>query len=199
MLSVAVGLLSVVLAWSILTSQTAFWRGGICVFGVILFVLYLNDSNVRFAQASAKTATTNPEKLAQTPNPNVKRTAGDESAGGAATTTADGEKNDDEKEALPQTKNSRPPHHEGKEESPPPIISNLNTPAYTQAGMQALWDERTFRPDVNFRQSYASRERMLNGMYQELLDTSAKRDPALRRTSGESCRPIRGNTKPHVL
>tara|TARA_B110000046_G_scaffold181012_1_gene212505 strand:+ start:790 stop:1422 length:633 start_codon:yes stop_codon:yes gene_type:complete len=70
--------------------------------------------------------------------------------------------------------------------------------AYTNEAMQARREEFAFRP-TPLKQSSESRARMLDNMYQELLDTSLKTDPGLRRvgTTGDGCEPMRGLVKPH--
>jgi hypothetical protein len=177
-----------------------------CVLGIIMFILYLNNPNLRFSTTSAKTATT--EQLPQTANPNVKMSSpkdAEEMTKDAEEMTKDAEETGEKKEKLPQTQNPRIPHEKQPKPAknthnlPAKTTSTMNFHAYTHAGMQARLDEHVFRPDTNLRQSYSSRERVLNGMYKELLETSVKNDPALRSKSGDSCEPIRGKSKPHIL
>lgn len=90
--------------------------------------------------------------------------------------------------------------NEDKEKDPPPPPpGRMDIFQYTPQGMQARLDERQFRY-IPTSQPQEARVRMLNSMYQELLDASMKGDPGLRRKGDEhGCEPIRGRTKPHML
>lgn len=106
-------------------------------------------------------------------------------------------------EELPQTKNPRRIQTFEDEDAPPVVTPNKPTIApnsilkfeYTPMGMQAKREEFIFRHDP-LRQDSDARARILNSMYQELLETSVKTDPGLRRTE-DGCAPLRGLTRPH--
>ena len=76
--------------------------------------------------------------------------------------------------------------------------SSINSPEYTPDGIQKKRDEILFHKPV-FYQSSDSRARMLDSMYQEMLDTSMRRDPHLRKQVDHHPEPLRGLTKPHVV
>ena len=71
---------------------------------------------------------------------------------------------------------------------------------YTPQGMQAKLDERQFRR-IDQRETRDGRARFLDALYQELLDSSVKGDPALRIKNDDSdgCEPLRGRTKPYMF
>ena len=132
--------------------------------------------------------------------------------------------------SLPQTKNPRhkavnetesedtklPPNAKDKEETgdegsdeqtdkstsslPPRPFAHTNVFSYTLQGMQAKLDERQFRK-IDSMQSQDSRARMLETLYQEMLDTSVKGDPAMRLKgdTSDGCSPLRGRTKPFIM
>ena len=71
---------------------------------------------------------------------------------------------------------------------------------FTHAAMQARRDEFAFRKNP-LSQTAEARARLLDDMYQELLDTSMKTDPGLKPvgTRGDGCEPMRGLTKAHLF
>jgi len=74
--------------------------------------------------------------------------------------------------------------------------STIRHPDYTPDALQRRLDERTFKK-VEFTQSSTQRARLLDGMYQELVDTSVKSDPYLQRQNTQSaCSPLRGHSDP---
>ena len=81
-----------------------------------------------------------------------------------------------------------------EEKAPPPRPSLATTDAfqYTPQGMQAKLDERQFRR-IDSMQPREARIRMLNALYQEMLDTSVKGDPAMQRKddASDGCAPLR--------
>ena len=82
-------------------------------------------------------------------------------------------------------------------ETPAVVETNsINSPEYTPDGMQKKRDEILFRKPV-LHQSSESRGRILDSMYQEMLDTSMRRDPYLRKLHNPE--PLRGLTKPHIV
>lgn len=111
---------------------------------------------------------------------------------------------------LPQTKNPRrieksEPASTREVAAPPNPNSpwansgSVNGFVYTPQAQQLRRDEFQFRPTVEY-QTADARERVLNSLYKELLDTSEKRDPALRPVGVvDACEPMRGLTQPHTL
>ena len=116
-----------------------------------------------------------------------------------------------EESTLPSTANPNyigksVPHDqpEDKEKDPPDNMKHT-TPlvdpyafAYTNEALQTRREEFIFR-SVPLKQTTEARKRMLDNMYQELLDTNMKTDPGLRPVgkNGDNCEPMRGLVKPH--
>ena len=108
---------------------------------------------------------------------------------------------------YPSTPNPRHPGNEIDRPAQPPVppTQELLRPdpyafAYTNEAMQARREDFIFR-SVPLKQSTEARSRMLNSMYQELLDTSVKTDPGLRRLDDttDGCEPLRGMVKAHIV
>lgn len=190
------GMLLVVLACIVAVCNRYFMP---MVLPVVIIVLFVGLSNnmthatvvsARKAAQSAKAAgPKKPPPLAQTKNPRHKPPPG-------AAPPAE-----DEEPAAPPPP---PESSEGAEEekAPPPRPSLATTDAfqYTPQGMQAKLDERQFRR-IDSMQPREARIRMLNALYQEMLDTSVKGDPAMRRKddTSDGCAPLRGRTKPFIM
>ena len=185
MFQLAAGVLVVVLMWTVITSRSTLSRCMACALGTVLYITYKNNPSLRSADISADISAaiaamrSSTKGLPQTRNPQY-------------ISPSEPQPQD---QPQPQEQEHAPPQEQPQpqEHAQPPAA---HTPiAYTQTAMQALLDERAFRPDTNLNHSYASRERVLNGMYQELLDTSSKQDPALQSGTKEPCQPIRGSVK----
>jgi len=77
----------------------------------------------------------------------------------------------------------------------PPSQKAVDPYAYpvTIEDMQRRRDALTYKKE-HLQPSSASRSRVLEEMYKELINTSIKRDPALRENAkkGENCAPLRG-------
>ena len=107
---------------------------------------------------------------------------------------------------LPKTANPRQGGADGNDL--PPTAESTDgarrvdpyTFQFTHAAMQARRDEFAFRKNP-LSQTAEARARLLDDMYQELLDTSMKTDPGLKPvgTRGDGCEPMRGLTKAHLF
>tara|TARA_B110001450_G_scaffold255775_1_gene284215 strand:+ start:799 stop:1563 length:765 start_codon:yes stop_codon:yes gene_type:complete len=113
-----------------------------------------------------------------------------------------------EKSRYPSTRNPRHPENEiDKPAAQPAVVPTQELPrtdpyafAYTHQAMQARREAFIFRSEP-LKQSTEARSRMLNSMYQELLDTSVKTDPGLRPVDDttDGCEPLRGMVKAHIV
>ena len=99
------------------------------------------------------------------------------------------------------TSEKKPPSPETEPAAAKPGFHFDNVPArphdfaYTDKEMQERRDEFVFRK-VPTHPTSESRTRVLAAMYQELVDSSVKKDPALRpsgqKSDAEQCTPLRG-------
>ena len=147
-------------------------------------------------ETSSQPATLNPRhsKAAQKEDP--------------AAPTPSPESSVNDKSRYPSTANPRHPGNKiDKPVAEPPVVPSRELPItdpyafpYTHQAMQTRREDFIFRSEP-LKQSTEARSRMLNSMYQELLDTSVKTDPGLRRVSDTSdgCEPLRGLVKAHIV
>ena len=225
-----VGLLVIAVACLLINSRNALIWIGLPAMGAAAYWL-LNTENIPDGRSRASAArlasTPNPRK--QAPNDDVTKTNSSKKPPSTLPTSANPRKGNgkakpanDEKEDAPEKKeepssdklltSKNPRKHsdsnapaEGstthaKKDAEPRPRNSINIPAYTPDGMMQRRDEFIFRGTSEF-QSLTSRTRTLDSMYQELLDTSVRRDPNLRRPdeSADDCEPLRGLTQPHLM
>lgn len=161
------------------------------VMPVVILVLFVGlsnniSTNNAVSAKKAQTDAKDPEKkvapLPQTVNPRHKKPEVPEDA-----TTKVGAGNDSNKNANNAQSEAR-------------IDNRTHVFQYTPQGMQAKLDERQFRR-IDPRETRDGRARFLDALYQELLDSSVKGDPALRIKNDDSdgCEPLRGRTKPYMF
>lgn len=186
-----VGLLVVLVVWVCVACESALLRTMLCVVAIALFI-GISSHSTRASFISARKAAA--ERLPQTSNPKHNNS-------GAKKSTRPEKKA--ETAALPQTANPRSKtevtsSRTTSTNSPEIPRGSINDVAYTLEGQRAKLDERIFRAEPQ-RQSSEARARMLDAMYQELLDTSQKSDPAMREVGGDGCEIMRGRAAPRPV
>ena len=72
------------------------------------------------------------------------------------------------------------------------VSSKYNIERYTPKGYADKYDELIFNK-THLRQSSESRARLLNSMYEDLMNESVKKDPYLRKTGETGCDLIKGS------
>lgn len=167
----------------------------------IAFYVFINITN-RYVRAPLRAAQKAVAKNASKKRPQTKNTRAK---------LTDGKKDDKSSKGRskrPQTVN---PRAQAKDSSAPQIAEPKPVSTEIEKGTT---DHETFslkarerrRDEHVFRRQYSGddvhpsekRKRILDVMYQELVETTVKTDPFLRK-SEDSCQPLRGSTKPHVI
>ena len=187
-----VGLLVVLVVWVCVACESAPIRAILCFTALALFV-GISSHSTRASFVSARKAAA--DRLPQTSNPRYK--------GSASNNSASVPENHAETGELPQTTNPRRKAAETtsaprSEKGPDLPRGSINDVAYTFEGQRAKLDARIFRPEPQ-RQSSEARARMLDALYQELVDTSQKSDPAMRQIGGDGCEMMRGRAAPRPV
>lgn len=72
------------------------------------------------------------------------------------------------------------------------VASKYNIERYTPRGYADKYDELIFKK-THLRQSSQSRARLLNSMYEDLMNESVKKDPYLRKKGETGCDLIKGS------
>lgn len=73
-----------------------------------------------------------------------------------------------------------------------PPTSSMRSEDYTMKGMQRKLDERTYSKTINTYQTPASRAKLLNSMYSDMINESVKKDPYLRTKNSSGCEVLKG-------
>lgn len=89
-----------------------------------------------------------------------------------------------EPESKPTVKESTPPIE--------PVYSNYNISDYTPDGMNDKMEKRIFSRELHHSQSATSRTRLLNSLYEDLMNESVKDDPYLRINGETGCKSMKG-------
>ena len=191
-----VGLLVVLVVWVCVACDSALIRTMLGVVAIALFI-GMSSHSTRASFVSARKAAA--DRLPQTSNPRHNK-ANSDTSGNEANSKPDTNN-------LPQTPNPRKKPARGSGAEPVPGANgstnnmprgSINDVAYTFAGQRAKLDERIFRPEPQ-RQSSEARARMLEAMYQELVESSQKSDPAMRQIGGDGCEIMRGKAEPRPV
>lgn len=156
----------------------------------IAFFMFVNMTNQYIrapARAAQKATLQKAEKQRkQTPNPRFKKPSLPDSV----PTTSGGNEEGAGDYAPPQRKHVDTAFKEG----------STSPEMYSLFQREKKFDEYVFRKryDGNDFPPSEQRRRVLDAMYKELVDTSLKADPFLRKAD-VSCRPLRGATSPHII
>ena len=100
------------------------------------------------------------------------------------------------KKEATETQSVQRPAAETKEAVKDPVnervASKYNIERYTPKGYANKYDELIFNK-TDLRQSSTSRARLLNSMYEDLMNQSVKKDPYMRKKGETGCDLIRGS------
>ena len=197
-----IGLLVVFIVWACAACESPILRVGLCVLSVALFVgVSANATRSAFVSARQAAAdrslpqTSNPRFVAKkTPTDPVKINTARPSIAIAATPR--------QRTKAPVENNTSTANLNNEESADAtdvdvPALASINHFAYTPAGQQARRDEWIFRPEPR-GQTSDERARLLASMYEELLESSQKRDPGMRPAGGNGCAPLRGRAMARV-
>lgn len=198
------GLLVVLIVWGCVACESGILRAVLCTSAIALF-LGISTHSTRSAFVSARKAAA--DRLPQTPNPKHEKPGSGRATRARSDDAREDEDDDDggdggdhlPRTANPRTKNALDAVASAKGAKAPEIPrGSINDFAYTFEGQRARLDERIFRPEPR-RQSSEARARVLDAMYQELLESSHKNDPAMRPIGGDGCEIMRGRAGPRPV
>lgn len=165
---------------------------------VVVLILFVGLSNNITSSVAVSARKTQMQRNASTSNPELPQTKNPRHKKSAHIGTKNTARSTENAPKSPAVSNDQMPNENAAVAEEP---SRMDIFQYTPQGMQAKLDERQFRR-IDTRETRDGRARVLNSLYRELLDSSVKGDPALRRkgaVESDACEPLRGRTKPNLV